>query len=219
MSHSVIAAFSEDQTERLTGVTKAQLRYWDKTDFYKPSYAEDNRRIAFSRIYSFKDIVALRVLSALRNQYSVSLQHLRDVSARLSQLDSDPDRWAEARLYVHKKRVVWNEPDTDLPQEIVSGQYMVPIQLQAVVTDTRDRVKRLISPRDRIKIGAIEQSRYVAHNAHVIAGTRIPVNAIKRFAEAGYAIDQILQEYPDITKKMLRPLLNSIPPRRRRCVR
>ena len=132
---SVIAAFSEDQAERLTGVTKAQLRYWDKTDFYRPSYAEDNRRIAFSRVYSFKDIVALRVLSALRNQYSVSLQHLRDVSARLSQLDPDPGRWVAIRLYVHRKHVVWKEPGTDLPQEVASGQYLVPIQLQEVVTN------------------------------------------------------------------------------------
>ena len=201
MSHSVIVAFSEDQAERLTGVTKAQLRYWDKTDFYRPSYAEDNRRIAFSRIYSFKDIVALRVLSALRNQYSVSLQHLRDVSVLLSQLDSDPDRWAATKLFVHKKHVVWYEPGTDLPQEIASGQYMVPIQLRKVVANTMNRVAQLVSPRDWTKIGTIERSRYVAHNAYVIAGTRIPVNAIKRFAESGYTADQILQEYPDITKQ------------------
>lgn len=201
MSRSIIAAFSEDQAERLTGVTKRQLRYWDKTDFYRPSYAEDNRRASFSRVYSFKDIVALRVLSALRNQYSVSLQHLRDVSARLSHLESDPARWAETRLYIHRKHVIWYEPGTDLPQEIAAGQYMVPIHLQEVVADTKSRVEQLISPRDQTKIGAIERSRYVVHNAHVIAGTRIPVNAIKRFAKSGYTADQILQEYPDITKE------------------
>ena len=200
---SVIAAFSEDHTERLTGITKSQLRYWDNTDFYRPSYAEDNRRITFSRVYSFKDIVALRVLNALRNQYNVSLQHLREVSAHLGRLDldSDPARWAETRLYVHKKHVIWYEPGTDLPQEIVNGQHMVPIELQQVVADTKDRVKQLNSPRDWTKIGTIERSRYVAHNTYVIAGTRIPVNAIKRFSESGYTADQILQEYPDITKE------------------
>ena len=202
MSHSsIIAAFSEDQAERLTGVTKAQLRYWDKTDFYRPSYAEDNRRIAFSRVYSFKDIVTLRVLSALRNKYSVSLQHLRDVSVRLSQLDPDPGRWAAIQLSVHRKHVVWKEPGTDLPQEIASGQYLAPIQLQEFVADTRDKVEQLISPRDQTKIGTIERSRYVAHNAHVIAGTRIPVKAIKRFHEAGCTVEKILKEYPDITKE------------------
>jgi len=87
-SQGVIAAFSEDQVEKLTGITKSQLRYWDKTGFYSPSFADGNRRLAFSRIYSFKDIVALRVLGALRNQHNLSLQYLRDVSSRLGPLGS-----------------------------------------------------------------------------------------------------------------------------------
>ena len=33
---SVIAALSEDQVERITGLTKRQLRYWAKTGFFKP---------------------------------------------------------------------------------------------------------------------------------------------------------------------------------------
>ena len=203
-SSSVIAAFSEIQTERLTGITRRQLRYWDNTGFYSPSYAEENRRVAFSRIYAFKDIVALRVLSALRNQYDVSLQHLREVSARLSHLPSDPDRWASVRLYVHLKRVFWIEPKSQLPQEIASGQFMVPIRLEEFVADTKEKVRNLVAPRDISKVGSVERSRYVAHNAHVIAGTRIPVNAIKRFAEAGYTVDQILHEYPDITQEDVR---------------
>lgn len=200
-SSSVVAAFSEIQTARLTGITQRQLRYWDNTGFYSPSYAEENRRVAFSRIYAFKDIVALRVLSALRNQHHVSLQHLREVSDRLSHLPSDPDRWASVRLYVHMKRVIWKEPQTLLPQDVASGQFMVFIRLEEYVADTRERVRNLIAPRDKSKVGSVERSRYVAHNAHVIAGTRIPVNAIKRFAESGYTVDQILHEYPDITRE------------------
>jgi uncharacterized protein (DUF433 family) len=34
----------------------------------------------------------------------------------------------------------------------------------------------------------------------VIAGTRIPVATIKRFAEDGYSVDQIRQEYPSLTE-------------------
>ena len=115
-NESLIAAFSEDHTAKLTGISVSQLRYWDRTDFYHPSYAESNRRVAFSRIYSFRDIVALRVLNVLRNQYSVALQHLRDVSNKLSHLVDD--RWTGVRLYVLNKRVIWIEPGTDLPQDI-----------------------------------------------------------------------------------------------------
>lgn len=207
-SHGVIAAFSEDQTERLTGVTKSQLRYWDRTGFYQPSYVEQNRRIAFSRVYSFKDIVALRVLNVLRNQYGVSLHHLRDVSSKLSHLD-DNARWTAVRLWVLHKRVIWHEPGTDLPQEIVSRQYIVAtVDLLSVVDDTKRDVATYLHKRDQSKLGTIERSRYVSHNAPVVGGTRISVEAIKRFADAGYDTEQILLEYPDLTPEDVDAALN-----------
>ena len=86
---SVIAAFSEDQVQGLTGLTKGRLRYWAKTGFFRPSYAEDNPRLAFSRFYSFKDVVALRTLEILRVQNGVPLQHLRKVADKLSHLKDE----------------------------------------------------------------------------------------------------------------------------------
>lgn len=200
----VVAAFSEEQTERLTGITSSQLRYWTRTDFYRPAYAED-RAIAFSRIYSFRDIVALRVLNVLRNQFGISLQHLREVSAklrsRLSQLDNDPECWIETKLYPLNGRVVWYEPGSELPQEIASGQYVASVALSDVVQATKDAVRNLREGRAQDTLGSIERSRYVMHNAPVIAGTRIPVAAIQRFAAAGYSTEQIIAEYPDLTEQ------------------
>lgn len=195
---SVVAAFSEQQTSRLTGITQAQLRYWDRQGFYRPSYSEDGRRAPFSRIYSFLDVVSLRVLDVLRNQFGVSLQHLRAVSKKLSHLAED--RWVGTRLWVVKRRVVWQEPGSDLPQEVLSGQYIVPVVLEQVMADTRNDVAEM-SRRDDAMIGRIERSRHINHNAPVIAGTRISVQAVKRFAAAGYNAQQIIKEYPDLTEK------------------
>jgi uncharacterized protein (DUF433 family) len=198
---TIVAAFSEEQAERLTGISKAQMRYWDRTGFYRPAYTEDNRRIAFSRVFSFKDIVALRVLNALRNQCKISLQHLRDVSERLGHLNDDPSRWTQTRLYPLNGRVVWHEEGSELPQVVTSGQYVVAVVLNDVVQDTKLAVRTLTTARDESKVGMIERSRSIVQNAPVIAGTRIPVHAIKRFAEAGYSVTQILKEYPDITER------------------
>ncbi|MEX2479751.1 MAG: DUF433 domain-containing protein [Gammaproteobacteria bacterium] len=198
-SPDIIGAFSEDQVARLTGVSKSQLRYWDKTGFYHPSYCEQNRRVAFARVYTFRDIVALRVLNVLRNQYGVSLPHLREVSNRLSHMDGT-ERWTGVRLWVLHKRVIWQEPDTAQPQEILSRQYVVPtVVLGAVVDDTRRDVAQLERERDPDARGTIVQSRHVVHNAPVFEGTRIPVAAVRRFIEAGYDTDQILKEYPDLS--------------------
>ena len=86
---SVIAAFSEEHVERITGLTKGRLRYWARTGFFRPSYAENDLRLPFSRFYAFKDIVALRTLEMLRVQNNVPLQHLRRVAESLSHLKDD----------------------------------------------------------------------------------------------------------------------------------
>jgi len=65
---NVISAFSEEDVERLTGVSVRQLRYWDGTGFFKPSLADDNRRWTFSRVYTFRDVVCLKILNTIRNE-------------------------------------------------------------------------------------------------------------------------------------------------------
>ena len=201
---NIIAAFSEEQVERLTGASQAKLRYWDRTGFYRPAYAENNRRLPYSRIYSFKDIVALRIINVLQNQYSVSLQHLRQVSEKLSHLVES--RWTGTRLWVLNRRVIWQEPGTDLPQEVLSQQYVMEMALEVVISDTKRDIARM-NDRNPDEIGHIDRLRFVSHNAPIIAGTRISVQAIKRFFEAGYSVAQIINEYPDLTEADVRAAL------------
>ncbi len=193
----VIAAFTEDHAERLTGVSKRQLRYWDRTGFFRPSFGRENRRDAYSRIYSFKDITSLRVLNVLRNQYNVPLQHLRKVAVDLGHLSDT--KWTAITLFVLNRKVVFVEPGTKLYREIVSKQYVIGIPLHVVVTDTERDIHSL-RMRDPATVGQFARTRNISHNALVIAGTRIPVAAIKRFAEDGYSIQQIKREYPILTE-------------------
>lgn len=197
MDSVVVSAFSEDHVERLTGLSKAQLRYWDRTGFFKPAFGEPNRRIAFSRIYSFRDIAALRVLNVLRNQYSVPLQHLRKVAQELSHLEDE--KWTATSLYVLNKKVVFAEPNTQNLREILSKQYVIGLALKTVVEDTREAVRSLGARRPQ-DAGKVEQRRNVSHNQPVLAGTRIPIKAIKSFIEDGYTDEQILAEYPSLAQ-------------------
>jgi DNA-binding transcriptional MerR regulator len=72
---TVIAAYSEGQAARLTGISVGQLRYWDRTEFFRPEFACEERRAAFSRIYSYLDLISLKVIARLRDE--TSLQQLR----------------------------------------------------------------------------------------------------------------------------------------------
>lgn len=202
---NVVAAFSEDQTVRLTGVRKGQLRYWDTTQFFSPSFAQDDSDI-FGRIYSYKDIVALKVLGLLRNKYDVSVQHLRDVKENLLQEGKDP--WSGVRLYVVNKRVHWVEPNTGLPQNIASKQYLLSkIDLDAVVGSVKSAISDIIK-RDPRKVGQVEKVRSLNKSQPIIGGTRITVESIKRFHSAGFTIEQILLEYPDLKAADVRAALD-----------
>lgn len=193
----VISAFTEDQVERLTGVTRYQLRYWDRTGFFQPSFGAEDRRLPFSRIYSFRDVVSLQILNSLRNDVGVSLPHLREVKQKLAHLGDDS--WSRVTLYVVKKRVVFFDPEVDQFREIVSGQGVLKIPLEVVQSDMVERADKLRA-RDEQTVGKVSRTRRVAHNADVVAGTRIPVRAIRAFADAGYAVDAILREYPSLTE-------------------
>jgi uncharacterized protein (DUF433 family) len=193
---NVVAAFSEEQVERITGLAKGRLRYWANTDFFKPSYAEDKSRGRFSRFYSFKDIVALRTLELLRVQNSVPLQHLRKVAETLKHLNEN--LWTETTLYVVNKKVVIENPETGRPQEVVTGQYLLGIPLRQVIEDTQADIIEF-KKRPKALIGQISRKPGVVRNAWTVSGTRVPVGAIRRLNEDGFTAEQIIDEYPDLT--------------------
>lgn len=197
----VVAAFTEEQTERLTGVSVHQLRYWDRIKFFIPSMAYDDRRAQYSRLYSFRDLVCLKVIHALRNEARVSLLHLREVKDRLAHLGDD--LWAKTTLYVLNRKVIFHSPEMGAREEVVSGQAILEIPLQIVTGGVEEAVKAL-RQRDTTLVGKIERQKNIARNEAVIAGTRIPVKSIKAFADAGYSIVKIRKEYPTLTAEDIR---------------
>jgi uncharacterized protein (DUF433 family) len=195
-SESIIAAFSEEDVARLTGISIGQLRYWDRTGFFVPSLAEENRRFTHSRIYTFRDVVCLKILNTIRNESKVPLQHLREVREKLLHLGED--MWAKITLYIHNRRVAFHNPETDQKEEIVSGQGILQIPLR-VVSGDMEKAARSLRERDADTIGHITRHRGTANNRPIVAGTRIPVKSIQEFSKAGYSIDQIREQYPILT--------------------
>lgn len=193
---NIISAYSADHVVKLTGLTMRQLAYWDDLGFFKPQYAAHERRAPNSRIYSFKDVVGLRTLSILKNTYKCSLPHLREVAAELQKYSKTP--WADLTLYVLKRKVNFNEPETGRPRGVVDGQYAL-IPISSVMEDVKKAADKL-RERPAHQIGKIEKHRYVSHQAPVISGTRVRVATILNFIEAGYSTDAILKEYPSLTK-------------------
>jgi uncharacterized protein (DUF433 family) len=195
MASTVLHIFSEDHVTRLTGLSKWQLRSWDREDFFAPQYAYEDRFAPYSRLYSFQDVVGLRTIAVLMEKYGVFLQQLRRVAKEL--VARGYGHWAELRLYVVKRQVHFRHPQTGDVEGVWDGQFaMLPII--DVIADVEQRVVELQKRPDNQR-GRIEQNKYILRNAPVLAGTRIPTAAIRRFKEAGYSIEQIIGEYPALS--------------------
>ena len=195
LPNGVLAAFSEDHVERLTGLTEGQLRSWDRAGFFAPRYAYEDRHAPYSRVYSFHDVVGLRTIEVLMKQYRVSLQSLRKVAQELVRRGFS--HWADVKLYVLKRQVYFRAPKSDKVEGVWDGQLdMVPII--DVINDVEARVREL-QKRDASQVGHVERHKHVVRNSSVVAGTRIPTAAIRRYREAGYTVDQIVKQYPALT--------------------
>lgn len=195
-SENVVAAFTIDQASRLTGVTRRQLGAWERDGFFVPSIVYDDHG-AHARFYSFRDLLSLKVLNQLRNETKVSMDHLKEVKNDLAHLGED--KWVKSTLYLLGRKVVIQRDD-DTRHEAGTGQEVFRIPLRVVVGGMRERIQEFNKRGDN-EVGHIVRKRGIARNQAVIAGTRIPVSAIKEFSEAGYTVSQILKEYPSLSKR------------------
>jgi len=193
---ALVSAFTEEQVERIAGVTKSQLRYWDKTGFFSPTEFEVYKGQAFGRVYSFRDLASLKILNDLRNKAEVPLQLLRGL--KTSWDSEDDDLWISHTLFAVNKRVAVDT--TRGLEDALSGQKVMEIPIRAEYNRIKNNISKLFD-RDKGTIGKIDRKRNISSNKPVIAGTRIKVKSIQAFAEAGYSINQILKEYPSLKKK------------------
>jgi uncharacterized protein (DUF433 family) len=198
----VIAAFSIKQVQNLTGLSEGQLVDWDASDFFVPAFAYENRRSPYSRIYSFEDVVGLRTLAILRNR--VSMQHLREVAVRLKAHSGKP--WSQLALYTLNGEVHFRRPTSGKIEGVVSGQYGATIPLESVAEEIREKAEALKKRRPD-SIGKIAQRRFVMGGVSVVAGTRIPISSIRALADAGYSVGEIIAEYPGLTKKDIKTVI------------
>lgn len=194
---NTVMAFSAEQACVLAGLSMRQLRYWDRTRFFSPDLGSQDRRKPFGRIYSFRDLVGLRAVAEMRNRHQIPLQELRRLGLWLKERYTEP--WSRLRFYVVGRQLFFDDPHSG--QRLASrpvGQPALPVEMQVVAYETEHAVEELRARKPE-QVGRVRQQRFVAHNAPVLAGTRIPTAAVWNFHHAGYAPEAIISEYPRLT--------------------
>ena len=92
-----VEGFTSHQACRLTGCTPRQLRYWDHVGLVTPSVQQTGGRPGVPRLYSFRDLVALRVVKSLLDG-GMSLQRVRGAWEYLNKKAHLDEHLAEVKL-------------------------------------------------------------------------------------------------------------------------
>jgi uncharacterized protein (DUF433 family) len=186
-------AVTDKRAASLARISVRQVRYWDETGLVIPSI---KRRISDRntvRLYSFQDLLSLLVAAQLRNR--ISLQHIRRIVTQLNQRGfAEPLR--DLHFATHGDQVFFQYPDGSwsgdaLPDQVVFHQVVELEALRAKIS--------AVTARDPASAGRLVRRRGVMGSKPIFAGTRIPVETVRRYLDAGCEISEILAEYPSLT--------------------
>ncbi len=175
-------------------VSPHQLYYWHKTDLVPASIsrAVGGRRV---RLYTFLDLLALTVAGELK-QRGVSIQHIRQIVKRLRQRGYDRPltqlsyATIDKQVYFQCEDGSWEgglRPDQIVLHEVL---HLQPL---------RERIAEGVR-RDQAQRGQTEKRRGRVGGKRVLAGTRIPVETVRRYLEAGRTTAEVLAAYPDLNE-------------------
>ena len=133
----------------MTNCTQHQLRYWDKVALVQPSLQGTEGRPGRRRLYSFRDLVALRVVKSLLDN-GMSVQRVRrawDYLRRTGELDN---HLAEVKLVTDGHTIFRVAHDEDqLLDALRDGQLAFFVAINEIAQSVEEDVTRFELDRER----------------------------------------------------------------------
>ena len=151
--------FTAHQASRFTGCTPRQLRYWDQIGLVRPSVQQTGGRPGVPRMYSFRDLVALRVVKSLLDG-GMSLQRVRRAWEYLNKKARLDDHLAGVRLVTDGKsifKVVRREGE--VLDALRQGQMAFFVAIDEVTRQVSDEVAEFRRDRDQFLRALKDASR------------------------------------------------------------
>jgi DNA-binding transcriptional MerR regulator len=144
-----LEGFTAQQASNLTHCTAHQLRYWDKVNLVRPSLQRTDGRPGRRRLYSFRDLVALRVVKSLLDN-GMSVQRVRrawDYLRRTADMDG---HLAEVKLVTDGSTIFRVAQDEDeLLDALRQGQLAFFVAINEIAKSVEDDVTRFELDRER----------------------------------------------------------------------
>jgi uncharacterized protein (DUF433 family) len=196
-------AFPVPITSVLTGATVAQLAYWRKDTGSSPPLLVPEIKRSGRYLYSWADLVALRSIVYLRAEKS--LPRIRRAVATLRRLEAD--EWTHLSRYTlirTPRTILVRTPSGQVldveeqPGTVVNEVLMADV-LEPFETRTGRAVPALRAPRPGITVDPRILGGYP-----VLAGTRVPFDAVAALADEDLEPREITAIYPSADPEAIR---------------
>src|SRR6266545_3478107 len=151
--------FTAHQASKFTGCTSRQLRYWDQIALVEPSVQGTGGRPGVPRLYSFRDLVALRVVKSLLDG-GMSLQRVRRAWEYLSKHAGLDGHLAEVKL-VTDGRTVFKvvRREGEVLDALRQGQMAFFVAIDEVTRQVGDEIAEFKRDRDQFLRALKEANR------------------------------------------------------------
>lgn len=142
-------AFTADQACRLTNCTHHQLRYWDRVGLVQPSLQTSGGRPGVRRLYTFRDLVALRVVRSLLDN-GMSLQRVRRAWDYLRREGGMDNHLSEVKLVTDGQTIFRvSSDDGEILDALRQGQLSFFVAIDQIAREVEEDVSRFELDKDR----------------------------------------------------------------------
>lgn len=142
-------AFTAEQACRLTNCTHHQLRYWDRVGLVKPSVQKSGGRPGVRRLYSFRDLVALRVVRSLLDN-GMSLQRVRRAWDYLRREGAMENHLSEVKLVTDGQTIFRVSSDEgEILDALREGQLSFFVAIDQIAREVEEDVTRFELDKER----------------------------------------------------------------------
>ena len=141
--------FTAHQACKFTGCSARQLRYWDEIRLVQPSVQGTGGRPGVPRLYSFRDLVALRVVKSLLDG-GMSLQRVRRSWEFLTKKAGLTKHLSEVKLVTDGQSIFKIcRRDGEVMDALRDGQMAFFVAIDDIATGVETRVRQFEEDREK----------------------------------------------------------------------
>ncbi|MEX0991894.1 MAG: MerR family transcriptional regulator [Actinomycetota bacterium] len=164
--------FTAHQATKFTGCTPRQLRYWDSIGLVQPSVQQTGGRPGVPRLYSFRDLIALKVVKSLLDG-GMSLQKVRRSWEYLNKTAGLDDHLAEVRLVTDGQSIFKIcRRDGEVLDALREGQMAFFVAIDEIAQSVESGVSEFRQDRDRFIRTLRSAAKDVEQRSPAPGGTR-----------------------------------------------